>query len=103
MTRIVLGIFLIGAMTGCGTFRTISQSDSLVSRDLNRFRSNCESVSRIYSGIGYDVCLLNSSSVDYLQHLAMGFYIFDTIPSAVADTLALPYTGVMQYRYGNFL
>lgn len=56
---------------------------------------------RAYSGVTYDVCILNSATVDYAQQLSMWFYLFDMVPSAVADTIALPYTCVMQHKHGS--
>jgi uncharacterized protein YceK len=92
---------MVEVLIGCGTVKTINQSDSLIASDLGRFKSNCHSMPRVYSGVGYDVCILNSATVDYAQQLSMWFYIFDTIPSAIADTVVLPYTGVMQHKNGN--
>ena len=89
------------SVAGCGTIQTGTQSDSLLSRDLKQFRTHCRTLPRVYSGVSYDLCMINSSIENELQQFILGYYLVDTVPSAVADTLLLPYTGLRQWQQGN--
>ena len=99
--RFQIAILSLIALTACGTLQTGTQSDSLISRDLKRFQTHCHAIPRIYSGVSYDLCMLNGSIENELQQFILGYYLVDTVPSALADTLLLPYTGFRQWQQGN--
>lgn len=85
------------------------RDESNAVRKLHEVKTYCESIPRVYSGVGYDICKLNAQPVNVhdeglseigdLQHVPFAF--LDIIFSAVFDTLALPYTIYKQRREGN--
>ena len=89
------------ATAGCGTIQTLSQSDSEIRLDLNSRKTNCFSLPRVYSGVAYNICKLNSSNDNIPKQLAGSLYLFDSIPSGVTDTFALPYTIYKQSTVGS--
>ena len=94
-------------LTGCGSLSTLGKPDGVIASDLSRHHSNCKSMSRMYSGVSYDICRMNSRyqsmSHDVFGTFILAFFIVDLAPSAVVDTLALPYTGYQQNRYGEIV
>lgn len=99
--KILLVLVSTTALTACGTVTTLSESDQKISSNLSRAESYCESVPRVYSGVAYDVCKLNSKPSGTAIDLVVGFYLMDGILSAATDTLVLPYTIVQQSRKGS--
>lgn len=95
---VVASIFWLCA---CGTVTTFSKSDQQISSQLSQQGSYCESVPRVYSGVAYDLCKLNSKPKGTAVDVLVGFYLFDGVLSAVADTLVLPYTIVQQSEKGS--
>ena len=94
-------MFLLASLPGCGTLQSTTQSDSLIKRDLNHYRSHCRAIPRMYSGVSYGFCMLNSAPSNEFQQLILGYYLVDTVPSALLDTILLPYTGFQQVQNGN--
>lgn len=93
-------VSMIG-LSACGTVTTLSGSDQKISSNLSRAESYCESVPRVYSGVAYDVCKLNSRPSGTAVDLVVGFYLLDGLLSAATDTLVLPYTIIQQSQKGN--
>jgi uncharacterized protein YceK len=95
------------SLTGCGSLSTLGKPDGVIASDLSRHHSNCKSMPRIYSGVSYDICRMNSRyqsmSHDVFGTFILAFFIVDLLPSAVVDTLALPYSGYQQHRYGDIV
>lgn len=100
MKRLVV-LIAMSLLSGCGTFTTLTHSDSEIASNLNRQNSGCVSVPRVYSGVAYNMCKLNSngSSVYFLPML--GVYLVDSVFSAATDTVALPYTVYAQSQKGS--
>lgn len=91
------------ALAGCGTVTTLSNPDSEVSAKLRKQSSGCASIPRVYSGVSYNVCQMNSNSESIYMSWVLGFYVFDSVLSAATDTVALPYTIYAQNKQGNLL
>lgn len=100
MARILLLLYSL-ALISCGTINTVLCSEQYAVEKLNGYETNCYSIQRVYSGLLHDLCILNSSTTDYRKHLMMGFFLFDTLPSVVVDTVILPYTIYSQYHDGS--
>lgn len=88
-------------LTGCDTISTVTKDDDYIKYSLKSYRTNCYSIPRIYSGVGYDVCKANSSTTDFSKQLAEMFYWADTLPSAIVDTVILPYSIYKQNKDGS--
>lgn len=93
-------ILLVG-LQACGTVTTLSNSDQQISAKLSQQRTHCESVPRVYSGVAYDLCQLNSKPQGTEIDVLVGFYLLDGILSAATDTLVLPYTIIQQSDKGS--
>jgi len=100
MRKTIIAVIALG-LTACGSFTTISKSDREIARNLKSQGTHCESIPRIYSGVAYDFCLLNSNPGGVYPDWFLGFYLFDGVVSAVADTVLLPYTMHQQHRFGS--
>jgi len=98
MPTILLSLVFIQA---CGTITTLSESDQRISSKLAKHDTYCESLPRVYSGVSYDFCTLNSKPNKTAVDVLVGFYLVDGILSAAADTLALPYTVLQQSDKGS--
>ncbi len=94
-------IFSTLLLTGCGSYRTLSRGDSEIKYDLNSYRTNCSSLPRVYSGVSYDICKVNSSTVEPSKQLKEPLYYGDIGLSAICDTVALPYSIYKQNKDGN--
>lgn len=92
---------LVSGLLGCGTIITLSSSDEYIAKELEKHNTYCESVPRMYSGVSYDICKLNSKPKNTEVDLFVGFYLFDGLLSTVADTLVLPYTVYQQSDKGS--
>ncbi|MCK7597148.1 YceK/YidQ family lipoprotein [Microbulbifer sp. CAU 1566] len=88
-------------LSGCGTVTTLTNSDSEIARNLKRQNTGCVSVPRVYSGVAYNMCKLNSngSSIYFLP--MVGAYLVDSLLSATTDTVMLPYTVYVQSQDGS--
>ncbi len=85
----------------CGTVTTLSESDQRISGNLVKAGTYCESVSRVYSGVAYDLCKLNSKPRGTQIDVLVGFYLVDGILSVASDTVVLPYTVFQQSEKGS--
>ncbi|AZF40664.1 hypothetical protein C4J87_0475 [Pseudomonas sp. R1-43-08] len=98
---VLLGISLL--LGGCGTATTVLRGDDVTVRELRGKKTYCQSVSRIYSGVAYDLCVLHGppSSAGGLSLNGIPWAILDVPVSGVLDTLVLPYTLYRQNADGN--
>lgn len=97
-TTVALSVVAI-TLGGCGTLNTVLRDDLAATRELRRQRTYCQSVSRIYSGLAFDFCLLHAPP-DYTGML-VPLILLDITASGIADTVVLPYTSYRQYREGS--
>ncbi|OPA95138.1 hypothetical protein BFW87_13915 [Pseudomonas fluorescens] len=105
---LVLALSLVSA---CGTINTVFRPDAVASQGLKDSRSHCDNVPRIYSGVMYGFCYLNSEpkpakspeDQDFADRGANIFPIIaiEALASGVADTLVLPYTIYRQGKDGS--
>ena len=98
MPIVLLSLMCIQA---CGTITTLSESDKRISSKLTKQDTYCDSLPRVYSGVSYDFCKLNSEPNGTAVDVLVGFYLFDGILSAATDTLVLPYTIFQQSDKGS--
>lgn len=100
MKKIALLIFCV-TICGCGSITTLSNSETQISNKLNKSKTYCSKLSRVYSGVAYDLCHLhsaaNSVDIDGILYL----YFIDIFASAVVDTVVLPYSIVAQINKGS--
>ncbi|HEY8568991.1 YceK/YidQ family lipoprotein [Microbulbifer sp.] len=96
-------ICAIGLMilSGCGTVTTLTNTDRQIASNLKRQNSSCVSIPRVYSGVAYNMCKLNSNGSSIYFAPLIGVYVVDSIFSAATDTVALPYTVYAQSQKGN--
>ncbi|MBV1881104.1 MAG: YceK/YidQ family lipoprotein [Pseudomonadales bacterium] len=94
-------LLVLCSLTGCGTLSTLRYSDSNISSKLSKSQTRCTTLSRIYSGIFFDICTVHSNSTHDLKGIGDAYYLFDTIPSSILDTVFLPYTIFKQFRFGS--
>ncbi len=89
---------LITALSGCGTVKTLNDEEGAAD-DLARWKSNCASIPRTYSGAAYQFCSLNGPARVAADWEAPQT-AFDMALSALADTVLIPYTLYQQSQYG---
>ncbi len=99
--RLVFILLLIMCIQACGTITTLSESDQRISSKLKKKDTYCESVPRVYSGVSYDFCSLNSKPNNTEVDVLVAFYLLDGVLSAASDTLVLPYTVYQQSEKGS--
>jgi len=99
--RIPIILLSLMCIQACGTITTLSESDTQISSRLTKQDTYCESLPRVYSGVSYDFCKLNSKPTGTAIDVGVGFYLFDGLLSAATDTLVLPYTIVQQSDKGS--
>jgi uncharacterized protein YceK len=92
---------LMPLLAGCGSFSTLSKDDDEIKHGLSQYRTNCASLPRVYSGVSYDICKVNSSTTEFPKQLKEMLYFLDIIPSAILDTAALPYSIHKQNKDGS--
>jgi uncharacterized protein YceK len=88
-------------LTGCGSISTIPKSSNEIKFDLTIKKTKCDFIPRLYSGVAYDFCRLHAEPEQFYNEAILGFYLFDFMFSGVVDTVALPYSGYLQYENGN--
>lgn len=101
--KIIWTLFFTVSLTACGTFNTLTKSDHEIAANLKRQKSNCASLPRVYSGVSYNLCKMNSSKNSIYFDWLLGFYLIDSVASAATDTVALPYTAYAQSKDGSLL
>lgn len=96
-----LTALLIG-LQGCGTFNTVPYSNKQIAKDLKARHTRCESIPRIYSGVGYNLCVLNADgSTTAVDKEGFDLWLIDTPLTFVTDTIMLPVSSYQQYRLGS--
>ena len=88
-------------LSGCGTVTTLTSSDSEIVQNLKRQNTGCVSVPRVYSGVAYNMCKLNSNGNSIYFVPMVGVYLVDSVLSATTDTVMLPYTVYAQSQDGS--
>ncbi|WP_299592072.1 YceK/YidQ family lipoprotein [uncultured Microbulbifer sp.] len=96
-----LVLLTLAVLSGCGTVTTLTNSDSEIASTLKRQNSGCVSVPRVYSGVAYNMCKLNSNGSSIYFSPMVGIYLVDSVFSAATDTIALPYTVYAQNEKGS--
>jgi uncharacterized protein YceK len=99
----VIGTFSL-ALSGCGTAVTVLQDDATTAKDLRKRQTYCQSLPRVYSGLAYDFCILDSPPGNTAGTAQLGFIpliFFDLVASGVLDTVILPYTIYRQSEDGS--
>ncbi|HEY7884629.1 MAG TPA: YceK/YidQ family lipoprotein [Cellvibrionaceae bacterium] len=101
--KTALTLVVLVFLSGCGTINTTFRGDQVAASHLGSAGTYCNSIPRLYSGIGYDFCLLNARrrNQTFFSAPGMEMLFFDAVLSAALDTLVLPYTLVKQYEHGN--
>lgn len=97
-------ILMAIALTGCGTVSSVLQDDSVAGNDLKKRQTYCDSISRIYSGVGYDFCIMHAPELpqkSWKGSPTAGLVVLDIMLSGLTDTLVLPYTAYKQLKHGN--
>jgi uncharacterized protein YceK len=101
----IKGFFALGitciVLVGCGSISTIPKSDHEIRFDLSVKKTKCDTIPRLYSGVAYDFCRLHAEPAKFYNEAVLSFYLFDFMFSGVVDTVALPYSGYLQYKTGN--
>ena len=93
-------------ITGCGTVNTTFRNDTVAANQLKRWKSHCEAVPRIYSGVALDFCSLHaeprsSIKTDSWGYPGLSLVLLDMAASGILDTVLLPYTVFAQDRHGS--
>jgi uncharacterized protein YceK len=103
--KIFIAAILITFCTACSTLKTVAPDRGRVDISSQGFDSNCNKIPRIYSGVSYNLCLLNSESnsnaIGGVGLMGVPLIFIDTVCSAVADTVFLPYTIYTQVNDGS--
>jgi uncharacterized protein YceK len=95
---LAIAIFSLG---GCGTIKTLAQDDSSISKTLKERNTYCTTVSRAYSGVAYNWCILNAAPTHIKGwNPTIESTIIDIGLCAIADTTVLPYTLSKQLAEG---
>jgi len=94
-----IAVCAVAVLSGCGTVKTMNDEQGAAD-NLARWQSKCSSIPRVYSGVAYQFCNLNSPPRSG-PHWATTPILLDMAVSGVADTIVLPYTGYQQYQQGN--
>jgi uncharacterized protein YceK len=87
------------AISGCGTIKTLNDEEGAAD-NLAKWKSNCYSIPRVYSGAAYQFCNLDGPPRSG-SHWAAPTIAMDLAISGIADTILLPYTGYLQYQQGD--
>lgn len=101
MLRIATALLLMLVLTGCGTFTTLTRDDNAIARSLIKNNTYCDDIPRVYSGVSYNFCILNSRQSGIVFEPVAVFYIVDALFCSVTDTIVLPYTIFQQGQKGS--
>lgn len=98
-------VLLTVAFNGCATTKTVSiVENGAIPRSNWNTKTHCDSLPRIYSGLAHNACFAlfaERANGAIYNSFEVGSYVLDSVASAVADTLVLPYTICTQYQRGN--
>jgi uncharacterized protein YceK len=95
---------LILLLCSCGTIKSLNTDKNEIAIHDSRVKTHCTEISRIYSGVQYDLCLLDSETKDGPPQLRLDplwLTSVDILFSSAADTILLPYTLYQQSEHGN--
>ncbi len=103
--RNVISVTVALLLSGCGTINTVFRGEEVAAQKLHEWKTHCSSIPRVYSGIFYDLCVLNADPKYGDSSPAASSFIplqiIDFVPSVILDTLVLPYTIYRQSADGN--
>lgn len=88
-------------LASCGSFNTLTRDDNAIARSLIKQNTHCTGITRVYSGVAYDFCILNSQQAGIVFEPLALFYVVDALVCTVTDTLVLPYSLHQQRERGN--
>ncbi|WP_448653243.1 YceK/YidQ family lipoprotein [Pseudomonas fluorescens] len=95
------------ALAGCGTINTVMREEGVAARELKNEKTYCQSIPRVYSGVGYNFCRLNGDpnpNGAFDSHVNFVPFVFvDALISGVLDTALLPYTIYRQSNDGSII
>lgn len=108
LTRFLMALMIIGALAGCGSSRTLSSDHVATVDDLQLKGTGCgDTLPRVYGGVVYNLCVMSGDShsrggaLYTVAPMNVPVAFLDMGLSAVADTLALPYTLYRQNLDGD--
>lgn len=91
-------------LVSCGTIKSMDINENKVGITHYYGTTKCDEISRVYSGVRYDLCILHSDR----KNVPLKFQLdplwvtsIDVVLSAIADTIILPYTIYQQSINGN--
>ncbi|MGV8920507.1 MAG: YceK/YidQ family lipoprotein [Pseudomonas sp.] len=102
--KLLIAVIATTLLSGCGTVNTTFRDDSVAKQDLRDYKTYCNAVPRIYSGVVYDFCSLHAPlPADNRPHQGSNapLLLVDLALSGVVDTVVLPYTIYQQSTYGS--
>lgn len=91
-------------LSSCGTIKSLDNNNNKVYISHPLVVTNCNEISRIYSGLQYDWCLFDSERKNTPPKVMLDplwLNSIDIILSTVADTVVLPYTIYQQSTHGS--
>lgn len=98
-------ILLTLVCSGCATSKTVNVIENgAIAHNYWNSRTHCNSLPRVYSGVAHNACFAlfaERTGGAIYNSFEVGGYLLDSLASAVADTLVLPYTICTQYQSGN--
>lgn len=100
-------IFLMIVCSACATVKTVDPQRNRITVEYRGAKTYCETIPRIYSGVTYNLCMFygepNRQVTPAMSAILIPYRITDTVLSAVADTIVLPYTLFLQHEKGAML
>jgi len=102
IAKAIFVAFATISLMGCGTVTTVASEEENVRKNLSKANSSCTSIPRVFSGVAYDLCMINSKNpASYYKTTISGVPLFlvDLGVSGVLDTVLLPYT-ISKQMYG---
>lgn len=100
MKKIIISMIIV-FLSGCGTTTTLTNTDSEIKHKLSQNNSSCKNITRVYSGVGYDLCRLQSTPDSSFYNPFLIIYLVDIPFSAITDTVTLPFTIYSQSNQGS--
>jgi hypothetical protein len=97
----LFSVVLIFTCASCASIATWHYSDATLASFLQNRRTHCESLPRIYSGVYFDYCWLDSDPQRVYGSAPIALLLVDGLFSGIADTFALPFTVAQQQERGG--
>ena len=107
LEKVIICAVSFMSLCGCGTYSTVAKNNTEIKVDLKRKDTKCESISRVYSGVAYDFCVIHAEPrrpelyLEGSNRALLTFYGIDIILSSITDTIMLPITITQQNEYGT--